>query len=182
MMILLARTAEYRCFDTLLTWCYARQLVRVRGQQRADSTHILGAVRALTRIEVVGDTMRHALNTLAAVAPEWLPTVHPSEWRGRYTRRAEDDRLPTTQTARTALALTIGHDGWRLLSAIDHPGPPWLQERPAVVTLRRAWVQNYWWDGTPLPWREANNLPPAAQFISSPYDLEAHDARKHTTQ
>jgi transposase len=33
-----------------------------------------------------------------------------------------------------------------------------------------------------LRWREADNIPPAAQFISSPYDLEAHYARKHTTQ
>jgi transposase len=33
------------------------------------------------------------------------------------------------------------------------------------------------------PWSsEADNIPPAAQFIGSPYDLEAHDARKHTTQ
>jgi hypothetical protein len=35
---------------------------------RTDSTHILAAVRALNRFEVGGETMRHALNTLAAVA------------------------------------------------------------------------------------------------------------------
>jgi hypothetical protein len=33
-----------------------------------------------------------------------------------------------------------------------------------------------------LQWREAANIPPAAQFSSSPDDSEAHDARKHTTQ
>jgi transposase len=53
---------------------------------------------------------------------------------------------------------------------------------PAVALLRRVWLQNYWWDGTQLHWREADNIPPAAQFISSPYDSEAHYARKHTTQ
>jgi hypothetical protein len=41
---------------------------------------------------------------------------------------------------------------------------------------------NYWWDGTQLHRREADNIPPAAQFISSPYDSEAHYVRKHTTQ
>jgi transposase len=46
---------------------------------------------------------------------------------------------------------------------------------------RRVWIQNYWWDGTQLRWREADNIPPAAQFVSSPYDLDAHYARKHTT-
>jgi transposase len=75
-------------------------------------THILAAVRALNRIEVVGDTMRHTLNTLAAVAPEWLPAASHPVWRDRYTRRAADDRLPTPQTARAALMLTVGHDGW----------------------------------------------------------------------
>jgi transposase len=60
--------------------------------------------------------------------------------------------------------------------------PPWLRQVPAVVTLRRVWLQNYWWDGTQLQWRAADNIPPAARFISSPYDPEAHYARKHTTQ
>jgi transposase len=50
-----------------------------------------------------------------------------------------------------------------------------------VAILRRVWLQHSWWDGTQLRWREADNIPPAAQFISSPYDAEAHDARKHTT-
>jgi transposase len=127
--------------------------------------------------------MRHVLNTLAVVAPEWLRVVSSPDWRESYTRRAEDDRLPTTQAARAALALTIGHDGWRLLAAIDHADAPlWLREVPAVAILRRVWMQNYWWDGAQLHWREADTIPPAAQFMSSPYDPKAHYARKHTTQ
>lgn len=51
-----------------------------------------------------------------------------------------------------------------------------------MAILRRVWMQNYWWDGTQLHWREADNIPPAAQFISTPYDLDAHYARQHTTQ
>jgi transposase len=31
-------------------------------------------------------------------------------------------------------------------------------------------------------WRENDNIPPAASFISSPYAPDAHEARKHTTQ
>jgi transposase len=93
---LIAGAAEYLLFDTLLTGCRERQLIKMRCRQRTDSTHILAAVRALNRLEVVGETMRHALNTLAAVAPEWLRAVSPADWRDRYARRAEDDRLPTT--------------------------------------------------------------------------------------
>jgi transposase len=128
---LIAGAVEYLLFDTLLTWCRERQLLKMRGRQRTDSTHILAAVRALNRFEVVGETMRHALNTLAAVAPEWLRAVSPADWRDRYAPRAEDDRLPTTQVARAALALTIGHDGWRLLAAIDHPEAPAVAARGA---------------------------------------------------
>jgi transposase len=180
---LIAGAAESLLFDTVLTWCRHRQLVKARGRQRTDSTHVLAAVRALNRIEVVGETLRHALNTLAVVAPEWLRGVSSPDWRDRYTRRAEDDRLPTTHAARAALALTIGQDGWRLLAATDHADAPvWLREVPAVAILRRVWMQNYWWDGAQLHWREADNIPPAAQFVSSPYDPEAHYARKHTTQ
>jgi transposase len=179
---LIAGAAESLLFETLLTWCRTRQLVKARGRQRTDSTHILAAVRALNRLEVVGETLRHALNTLAIVAPTWLCAISHPDWRDRYTRRAEDDRLPTTQAARTALTLTIGHDGWQLLSAVDHAdAPPWLREVPAVAILRRVWMQHYLWDGTQLHWREADSIPPAAQFISSPYDAEAHYARTYTT-
>jgi transposase len=180
---LIAGAAASLLFETLLTWCRNPQLVKARGRQRTDSTHILAAVRALNRIEVVGETMRHALNTLAVVAPEWWRAVSHLDWRDRYTRRAEDDRLLTTHAVRAALALTVGHDGWQLLAAIDDVNtPPWLREVPAVAILRRVWMQNYWWDGAQLHGREADNIPPAAQFISSPYDPEAHYARQHTTQ
>jgi transposase len=180
---LITGAAEALLLEMLLTWCWERQLIKARGRQRTDSTHILAAVRALNRIEVVGETLRHVLNSLAVVAPEWLRAVSPPAWRDRYARRAEDDRLPTTQAARTALILTIGCDGWQLLAAIDHADTPcWVREVPAVAVLRRVWMQNYWWDDTQLRWREADNIPPAAQFISSPYDLEAHYARKYTTQ
>jgi hypothetical protein len=72
----------------------------------------------------------------------------------------------TARVARAALALTIEHEGWRLLAAIDHPeAPPWLREVPAVALLRRVWSQNDWWDGTQLQWREADNIPPAARSL-----------------
>ena len=164
------------------TWGRDRHLSNARGRRRTDSTHIPAAVRALNRIEGVGETLRHALNTLAVVAPGWLRAVGAPEWQGRYARRAAADRLPTTQAARAALTLTIGDDGRRGLAAVHHPDtPPSRREVHAVAVLRRVWVPNDLRGGTPLRWREADHIPPAAQFISSPCDAEAHDARKHTT-
>jgi transposase len=45
-----------------------------------DSTHVLAAVRALNRLEVVRETMRQPLNHLAIVAPDWLHTRSLPEW------------------------------------------------------------------------------------------------------
>jgi transposase len=180
---LLDGQAEQLLLDTLLHWCTERQLVKARGRQRTDSTHILAAVRALNRIEVVGETMRHALNSLAVVVPSWLERHANPGWVARYARRAEDDRLPTGQTAREELACGIGRDGYTLLTALyAADAPVWLREVPAVDTLRRVWIQQFHLaDGT-VQWRDGEDIPPATTFISSPHDLDAHYAKKRTTR
>lgn len=175
--------AEHLLFDTLLTWCRERQLLKARGRQRTDSTHVRAVVRALNRIQVVGETMRATLNSLAVVAPAWLCTITPPVWTKRYARRAEDDRLPTSSAAREHRALTVGTDGYALLTAVYAPSAPqWLREVPAVKTLRHVWIQNYMRNDDQLHWRTGDDIPPAAQFMSSPYDHNAHYARRHTTQ
>ena len=69
---LLAGHAEQLLFETMLDQFKTQGLLKVRGHQRTDSTHILAAIRILTRLECVGETMRHALESLAVVAPAWL--------------------------------------------------------------------------------------------------------------
>ena len=84
---LLAHEAERRVFDRLLSLCRQRGWIKARGKQRTDSTHVLAAVRTLRRLECVGETMRHALNVLSEVAPEWrLPHMDPA-WAERYEKR-----------------------------------------------------------------------------------------------
>jgi len=160
--------------------------VSAQNGQRTDSTHILAAVRALNRIELVGETLRHALNDLAVVAPDWLRALSPAAWVERYARRAEDDRLPTGKETRETRALTIGADGALLLAAVYVPAAPqWLRHVPAVETLRRVWVQNYYHtaDASHPQWRtDEQGIPPASLFVSSPYDADAHLAKKNTTQ
>ena len=52
-----------------------------------------------------------------------------------------------------------------------------------MQTLRRVWVQNFYRDQEQLRWRtEVQGIPAAAHFISSPYDPDAHYARKRSTQ
>src|SRR5437762_3644838 len=107
--------AEQQLLDTLLERCRELELIRERGRQRTDSTHVLAAVRVLNRLERVGETVRHALNTVAEVAPEWLRRHAAPEWYDRYGRRMENYRFPKAQTARDELGATIGRDGLDLL-------------------------------------------------------------------
>jgi len=179
---LAAGKAEWLLFESLLAWCRERRLLKVRGQQRTDSTHVLAAVRALNRLELAGETLRHALDSLAVAAPDWLRAHCAPAWRERYDRRLEEADLPKGQAAREAFAVLVGGDGHTLLAAAYAPdAPAWLREVPAVETLRQVWVQQFHLDEGAVRWRSSDDIPPAATFIGSPYDGDAHYARKATT-
>ena len=172
---LLEGGAEQRLLDVLLERCREHGLVKARGRQRTDSTHVLSAVRALNRLQCVGETMRHALNSLAVAAPDWLQPRIRAAWLERYGHQLDEYRLPKTEAERTTLAVRIGADGCELLAAIDAADAPlWLRAVPAVQTLRRVWLQQYHTsDDGPIQWRASADLPPAHLLITSPYDPEA---------
>jgi transposase len=88
---LLDHDAGHRLLDKMLTQFRKKGLVKARGQQRTDSTHVLAAVRQLSRLENVGMTLRHALNSLAVEVPDWLRYHVTSEWFDRYGPRFEID-------------------------------------------------------------------------------------------
>src|SRR5215217_7107749 len=90
---LLAGSAETLLLDKLLERCRTLGLLKARGQQRPDSTHVLAAIRVMNRLELVAETLRAALNDLATVAPAWLQALAPLAWDERYGKRIEDTRL-----------------------------------------------------------------------------------------
>ncbi len=170
-------------FERMLEQVRAHNLLKERGRARTDSTHILAAIRTLNRLECVGETLRHALNTLATVAPAWLQSWVPSVWFDRYSRRFEEYRLPPGKAERSALAAQIGADGTTLLRAIYAPdAPDWLRRIAAVDTLRQVWVQQFIVRADTLEWRTADELPPSALLIRSPYDGDARYSKKRQTE
>lgn len=179
---LLAGGAAQRLFETLLTCLKDHGLVKARGTQRTDSTHVLAAIHVLNRLECVGETLRHALNVLATAAPSWVQGWVPRDWFERYGQRIQDYRLPKGKAARAALAAQIGADGRQLLAVLDEADtPPGLAHLPAVRTLRRVWLEQYY-AGEPTRWRVADDLPPATTMIGSPYDNEARFSVKRETR
>ena len=104
------------------------------------------------------------------------------DWVDRYEHRVEDYRLPAGKQACEDYAVVRGKDGANLLSALyAAEAPAWLAEIPAVETLRRVWVQHFYWEQGELCWRDASNVPAAGHCIDSPSDPEAHYAPKRTT-
>ena len=179
---LLAGEAEARLLEKLLGRAKELGLLKARGRQRTDATHVLASVRTMNRLELLAETLRAALNELAAEAPGWLRGAAPAAWYERYSRRIEESRLPQSKADRQAYAEQVGQDGFTLLGLLESTGAPVeLRASPMVGVLRRVWERHFRCDGDPpggeaggrVELRPEGELPPAAEGIESPYDPEA---------
>jgi len=179
---LVALTAEERFLEAVLTLCKERGWLKERGRQRTDSTHVLARVRALNRAECVVETLRHALNILAVVAPDWLQGQVQPDWLDRYGHRAEEFRFPKGADKRQKLLHQVGQDGWGLLAALGAaPQSHWMLSIPAVDTLQRVWKQDYLPAEKGGTWIADEDRLEAAKLYFSPYDLDASAAKKRST-
>jgi transposase len=175
---------EQVVLDALLERLVSAGLVKAGGKQRTDSTHVIAAVAALNRLELVGESVRAALEALAAARPDWLEQrVCVSDFARRYGAPMTSWHPPASQAKRDELAIAYARDGYALLEAVyDSSAPAWLRELPAIDVLRRVLVQNYTraitGDGREVVKRrekepEGDGLPPGHLRIASPYDLDA---------
>ncbi|HEV2659457.1 MAG TPA: IS1182 family transposase [Ktedonobacteraceae bacterium] len=171
--------AEQKVLQPLLEVANKHGWLKERGKQRTDSTHVLGAIRTLNRLETVGETMRATLNILATVVPEWLCSILSPDWFDRYEKRFEAYRLPKGKVERQRYAEQVGADGFCLLQALySKAAPSWLREIPMVQTLRQVWVQQYYASEGSVQWRVEEDLAPSALLIHSPYDVDARFSTK----
>ena len=178
---LVALTAEERFLDAVLALCKEHGWLKARGRQRTDSTHILAKIRALKRAECVVETLRHALNVLAVVAPDWLRGRVQPDWLERYGPRASEYRFPSGEDKRQQFLQQVGQDGWGLLSAITaDPQSHWMLSIPAIDTLQRIWKQDYLPPEAGGTWIAEEDRLEAARLYYSPYDLDASAAKKRS--
>jgi hypothetical protein len=181
---LVAGGMEKALLEVLLARLGELGLVGAGMRQRTDSTYVLGRVRDLNRLELAGESVRAALEALAAAAPDWLARVIDASWQQVYGQRVDDWRLPAGKAARAELAVHYGRDGYRLLREVRGPGAPgWLAGLPAVRALRRIWIQQFYLQeghsGEKVTWRgDEQGLPPGRSRIVSPYDLDVRYAEK----
>ena len=175
---------EQVALDALLTRLAAGGLVKGGGKQRTDSTHVIAAVAALNRLELAGESVRAALEALAAAHPDWVAQrICVPDFARRYGTPMTSWRPPASQARRDELAIAYARDGYALLEAVyNSSSPGWLREIPAVNVLRRVLVQNYTRiitaDGREVIRRrekepEGDGLPHGHIRIASPYDTDA---------
>ena len=191
---LLAGSAEELLLDKLLERCRALGVLKARGQQRTDSTHVLAAVRVLNRLELVAETLRAALNELATVAPEWLAAGRL--WSG-MNAMASALRMPVCLGRKRPVRATLR---WSARMGL----PCWMPSRrprpqrrcarlPALPRCAETWQRHYErtvGTGTTtkkravprVRFKASRDLPPAAEGIESPYDTDARYRHKRDTQ
>ena len=186
---LLAGSTSARLLDRLLACCQAQGLLKARGRQRADSTHVLAAIRTLNRLELVSETMRGALNELARVAPDWLQGVAPHDVVRtlRQTNRRQPHAAPAGQTRRLCPECRRRRLCPYSIALDSDEAPVGLRDLPLIDTLRRTWQRHYERldagdSGDPVARFKTNReLSKAAEALESPYDIEARYRRKSGT-
>jgi transposase len=175
---------EQVALDALLERLAAEGLVTAGGKQRTDSTHVVAAVAALNRLELAGESVRAAVEALAAAHPAWLQQrICVSDFARRYGTPMASWRPAASQARRDELAIAYAKDGYALLEAVYDPcSPGWLRKLPAIDILRQVLLQNYTRTitehGQEVIKRrekepEGDGLPPGHIRIASPYDTDA---------
>jgi transposase len=168
--------------DGILAAAREKGLISRGGKARTDSTHVLSAARELNWLELVGESLRAALNAVARVEPDWLSTHALPDWFTHYATRIEDSRFPKAQAKRAEVGRRIGSDGTRLLEMIwTDDAPSALRTLPEVELLRQLWVQHFHLVEGEVERRDPKDRPPGAKRLATPYDPEARGSVKRDT-
>jgi len=138
---LLEHAQERLVFEQILGKIQALGFITKRGKQRTDSTAVLGAVRQLSALETVTETLRLAVRARAQAAPAWVAQELPASFVQASAHSRADERLSADE--RQAALQQVGQDGVWLLERLAAPAPAALQELEAVQVLRTVWEQRY---------------------------------------
>jgi transposase len=138
---LLDHGEERLLFDKVLSWVSGHGLLKKQGKQRTDSTHVLGQVATLSRLEMLWETLRMALRALERMAPSWYASTVPAAFHDVYSVRQHDWQLSQEEVKRATKQ--AGQDGFWLLDRIDESAPKAAQELAEVVTLQKVLKQQF---------------------------------------
>lgn len=162
-----ARLALDACLEAMRGAGYLKSCRSVR----IDSTHLLGRIAAMSRLECVRETLRLALGFLSAFggAGAWEP------WRSRYADRSPEELRKASPAGLAARMDEAGADARDVLAKADALGGAVPAAGP-VALLRRVFGEQFEIrDGTPAQRRASE-----AGAVVSPHDPEAQWSTKKT--
>ena len=164
---------ERLLYDRFLGQLQELGLIKRRGKQRTDSTHVLAVVERLSQLELVGESLRLALQAVLACAPQWAEQQLPASFQDNYSQPRSEYGLSQTEVRERLVQ--AGQDGFWFLAQLERAAPAAVCQLPAVATLRRVLAQQFPQGPTAPP---AEQRPTGAEVIESPHEPEARFGRK----
>lgn len=168
---------EALLFEVVLEKVRALGFVRKRGKARTDSTAVLGAVRALSLLETVTETLRVAVRAIERAEFDWAEGQLPASFRERYARTRPDYRL--SREEREAALLEAGRDGLWLLERTQ-AGPGELRGLEELRLLGKVLEQRYELAGGKVALRE--QAAECAELVVTPHDAGVRIGEKRGRQ
>jgi transposase len=169
-----ANEAERLIFDGIVDLLIDLGLIKRAGKQRIDSTHILGYVKEMSRLECAAETLRLALEGLTGVFGGKRPEFWERLW-SLYVESEVSWRL--TKAERDSRYRQCGQDIKELVEWIDKTATQ-LGEMESVKLLRRVFAEQFEVvEGTICPRRTR-----PSRAVQNPHDPDAHYADKGTKQ
>lgn len=174
----IAHGQEQLVFEQVLKWVQGHGFLKKRGKQRTDSTHILGCVARMSRLELMWETIRMALSTLQEICSEWYVQHIPAVFDEMYRERQSAWRLSAEEVeTETEKA---GTDGYWLLDLVMERGPVVARTLPEVAVLEQVLSQQY----ERQEGRVHARKPPirGKKTVQSPHEPEARYSKKRGTE
>jgi len=159
-------------FTAVLDALQSEGLVPKKGKQRLDSTHVLGVVSRMSRLECLRETLRLALQELA---PKLAESERPDCW-GLLWERYVENKLDFKSSE------AVLRDKMRQAGADSQALLTWLKEKPAPVRegrsatlLQRVFEEQFETvcEGSPEPFKAQ-----CSTAVKNPHEPEAQWSAK----
>ena len=173
---LLQHHQEKAVFESVVDYLREAGYVKGRGAQRTDRTHSLGAVRDLSTIDLVRDTIHVALQALTSADAPWTLKHLPASFVQSYAPRQRYEWLNKAEVS-TALE-TAAIDGEWLLAQVKQFGSVRLKNLEQITLLRRVLNEQFAKSKETLRYTPTGHY--RGNFIATPYDVDAHRSVKRS--
>jgi transposase len=137
----IAHEQERWVFEQVLDWVQSHGYLKKHSKQRTDSTHIVGSVARLSRLELTWETIRVVLSALKTRCSQWYEQQIPAVFDAAYRERQSAWRLSAEEVK--AETKQAGTDGYWLLDLLTERGPSVARSLPEVAVLEQVLSQQY---------------------------------------